>query len=103
MRLAAWLAAAWLTTVLVAIPIYPAMTNQDPPLHWTQTAVAAWMASALLLAVPFTLAIAASQRRFSRQLREMNEDRAAYVTHVNAQREADADTDRRLRELGIVI
>lgn len=103
MRLAVWLAAASVTTTLLAIPIYPAMANQDPPLHWTQNAVAAWLASALLVAVPFTVAIVVSQRRFSRQLQEMNEDRAAYVAHQRASDEADADTERRLNQLGITI
>ena len=101
MRLSVWLAAAWLTVSLMAIPLFPAMAEQDPPLHWTQNAIAAWLASALLLVVPLTLAIVVSQRRFNRKLQDMNEDRAQYVSYMSRRHADDDVTARRLRELGI--
>jgi len=102
-RLAAWLIAASVTTTLVAIPIYPSMGGSDAQLHWSQSVVASWLTSALLLAVPFTVAIVTSRRRFTRRLAEMNEDRSAYVTHMRAEEATYADTERRLRALGINI
>lgn len=102
-RLSRWLTSALVVTTLVAIPVYFTIAPLDPPVHWTQDAIAAWLTSALVLAGPFSIGVLASQRRFTRLLHEMNEDRAAYVAHIRAQEAADAETEQRLRHLGIAI
>jgi hypothetical protein len=63
--------------------------------------LAAWIASAIWLLVPVLIAVRMVRRRFDRQVTQMLDDRATYRAYLDARKQEDAWTTRRLRELGI--
>lgn len=100
-RVRHWLAAGAVATTLLAVVLVTTTPLGYTDLDDTDGFVSAWIASAIMLAVPVLVAVQVARVRFHRRVNQMFADRAAYRSHCEARRQEEAQTTHRLRELGI--
>ena len=86
---------------VLSLAILPSMTAAGDPGSWATDLAASWIAAAMVGVGPAAAATVASRRRLRLSIEQMQADRAAYVEHLHVQGLRAADTDQRLKLLGV--